>query len=217
MRVVITGTTSGIGRACAIKMLEAGHEVHGLDIKGATFEHPNYIHHVCDVADKATLPEITEVDILINNAGVQNTDRDIQVNLLGTIFCTEKYGLTSNIKSILNQASVSAHNGAEFSHYVASKGGVLAYTKCIAKQVAKFGATCNSVSFGGVLTALNAPVICNDSAWKDIMDMTPLKKWATAEEAAEWMYFLTVVNKSMTAQDIIVDNGEMHNHTFVWR
>lgn len=217
MKIVITGTTSGIGRACAIKMLEGGHEVHGLDIAESTIGHDNYIHHICDVADKATLPTIEDVDILINNAGVQNTDRDIQVNLLGTIFCTEKYGLQPNIKSILNQASVSAHNGAEFSHYVASKGGVLAYTKCIAKQVAKFGATCNSVSFGGVLTALNAPVICNESAWDSIMDMTPLKKWATVEEAAEWMHFLTVVNKSMTAQDIIVDNGEMHNHTFVWR
>ena len=47
--------------------------------------------------------------------------------------------------------------------------------------------------------------------------MTKLGKWMTPEECAEWVYFLTVMNKSCTAQDIVVDNGELFNHTFVWR
>ena len=48
------------------------------------------------------------------------------------------------------------------------------------------------------------------------MEVTPLKKWATPEEAAEWTYFISVVNKSMTGQDIIIDNGESSYTKFVW-
>lgn len=222
MRVVITGTSKGIGRALALKFLQEGHEVFGIDIERPSIglgKHGFgfYRHYLADVSHSNELPNIDGVEILINNAGVQNSGRDIEVNLLGVINCTNKYGLQPTIQSILNQASVSAHNGAEFPEYVASKGGVLAYTKAIAKQVANHGATCNSISFGGVTTELNQPVLDDAKLWNEIMDMTPLEKWASPEEAAEWMYFITVVNKSMTAQDIIVDNGEMLNHRFVWK
>ena len=221
MKVVITGTSKGIGRALALKFLHEGHVVHGLDLLEESIGQGyhgfgTYIHHVCDVSDANSLPDIYDVDILINNAGVQNSSDDISTNLWGVINCTEKYGMWPGIKSILNQASVSAHNGAEFPIYAASKGGVLSYTRAIAKAIAPWGATCNSVSFGGVMTELNKPVMENEEAWEKIMDMTPLKKWATPEEAAEWMYFIAAVNTSMTAQDIIIDNGEMMNHKFVW-
>ena len=216
MRVVITGTSKGIGRASALKFLTAGHTVFGIDIEPSSITHEMYHHSVADVAHYHILPYIADVDILINNAGVQNSGRDIEVNLKGVINCTKKYGLHPNIKSILNQASVSAHNGAEFPEYVASKGGVLAYTRHIAQEVAKYGATCNSLSFGGVLTELNQPVIDDEKLWKEIMDVTPLKKWATAEEAAEWVYFFTAVNRSCTGQDLIIDNGETMLTRFVW-
>ena len=222
MRVVITGTSKGIGRALALKFLHEGHEVFGIDIEEATISQGKhgfgyYDHNIADVSHYEELPYIGDVDILINNSGVQNSGRDLSVNLIGVINCTKEYGLQPKIKAILNQASVSAHNGAEFPEYVASKGGVLAYTKAIAKQVAKYGATCNSISFGGVTTELNQPVLDDPELWNQIMDMTPLQKWASPEEAAEWMYFITMVNRSMTAQDIIVDNGEMFNHRFVWK
>lgn len=219
MKVVITGTTMGIGRQTAIKFLDEGHEVHGIDKELSSINgYIKYQHHLCDVQYYADLPDIDDVDILINNAGIQIGDV-IQTNLQGVINCTEKYGLQPNIKSILNQASVSAHNGAEFPEYVASKGGVLAYTVWTAKAVAEYGATCNSLSFGGVYTDLNRTIMedRNPEAWNEIMDMTPLRKWATVDEAADWMLFLTMTNKSMTGQDIIIDNGEMINHRFVWR
>ena len=120
-------------------------------------------------SDRA-LPQIKCVDILINNAGTQDDDA-IDVNLKGLIRTTEEYGLQPNIKSICNMASVSAHNGAEFPYYVASKGGVLSYTKWTAKEIAKYGATCNSLSFGGVMTDLNQSVMDDDEAWEEIMCM----------------------------------------------
>lgn len=225
MRVVVTGSSRGMGYEIANLFIRAGHEVVGLDrspspdmsLVESTYR-GTYIHHICDVACPVTLPDIADVDILINNAGVQDSGDDIAINLGGVINCTKKYALDNpHIKSVLNQASVSAHNGAEFPEYVASKGGVLSYSRYTAKHIAKYGATCNSLSFGGVVTSLNQPVLDDSDLWDSIMMMTPLKKWASEKEAAEWVYFLTVVNKSATAQDIIVDNGEMFNHSFVWK
>lgn len=215
MKVVITGASNGIGKACADKFLANNHTVHGIDIAGSSIFHDNYTHHQVDVRDKEHFPVVSDVDILINSAGVQFDDC-LGINLKGLINTTEVYGLQPNIKSICNMASVSAHNGAEFPEYTASKGGVLAYTKWTAKQIAKYGATCNSISFGGVKTQLNCTVMNDSDKWAEIMSMTPLKKWAEPEECAEWVYFLTVVNRSCSGQDIIVDNLEMLNHKFVW-
>lgn len=220
MNVLITGSASGIGLECARKFLSNSHTVYGIDIKPCAEladSYPrNYTHFVVDVRMKDRLPSIEDVDILINNAGVQDSGDDIGVNLIGLINTTEKYGIQPNIKSIVNLASVSAHSGAEFPEYCASKGGVLAYTVNTAKRIAQWGATCNSLSFGGVLTDLNKPVMDDTDKWREIMNMTPLHRWATPEECAEWVYFFSVVNKSCTGQDLIIDNGEMINHKFVW-
>ena len=120
------------------------------------------------------------------------------------------------IKSVVFMASASASTGAEFPQYVASKGGMVSYMKNVALRLANYGATANSLSPGGVITPLNQHIIDSPKLWQQVMDETPLKKWATAEEIAEWTYFVAVVNKSMTAQDIVIDNGESSNSHFVW-
>ena len=218
MNVLITGSSCGIGRATALKFLEEGHKVFGIDIvspMSPLSNKNNYTHYICDIS-KGNLPDVEDIDILINNAGVQDDETAIDVNLKGLIAVTEKYGLQKNIKSILMNASVSAHNGSEFPRYAASKGGVLAYTKYVAREVAKYGATCNSLSLGGVTTALNNPIINDEKLYKAVLDETLLKKWATPEECAECIYFMTVINKTMTAQDVLIDNGEVMNQKFIW-
>lgn len=215
-KVVVTGSSFGIGLACVIKFLAEGYEVHGIDIAHPNVEHENFIHHFADVGVRCELPDICNVNYLINNAGVQNSVNDIKTNLIGVINTTEVYGLQPDIKSIVNMASVSAHNGAEFPEYVASKGGVLSYTVWTAKEVAQYRATCNSLSFGGVITELNASVMTDRSKWDEIMKMTPLSSWVTVKEAAEWIYFFTVVNKSCSGQDLVIDNLETLNHKFIW-
>ena len=121
MKVLITGTSQGIGRAISIHFLNTGHEVIGIDRKVSSIDHPLYTHFVCDVRDRENLPNVDGVDILINNAGTQNED-DIDINLKGLIWVTEKYGVRDGIRSILNIGSASAHKGAEFPEYCASKG-----------------------------------------------------------------------------------------------
>lgn len=216
MKVLITGTAQGIGKAIAEIFLKKNHTVIGIDRREAGIAHENYMHYTCDVRDRDRLPDIEGVNILINNAGTQNED-DIDINLKALIYITEKYGIQADIKSVLNIGSASAHTGSEFPEYCASKGGVLAYTKNVAIRIAPFGATCNSLDPGGVLTELNECVINDPKLWQQIMDETPLKKWATPEEIAEWAYFLTVTNTFCTGQNILVDGGESINYKFVWK
>ena len=215
MKVVVTGSSSGIGKAIALKFLKEGHEVVGIDKLPATIKRKNYSHVVADVFYDA-LPEIENVEILVNNAGVQNSGNDIDVNLKGTIVATEKYAIQPAIKSVVFIASASAETGSEFPEYAASKGGMVAYMKNVALRIAQYGATSNSLSPGGVLTSLNQHVIDDPDLWRQVMDETPLKKWATAEEIAEFAYFVAVINKSMTAQNILIDNGEAAKANFVW-
>ena len=216
MKILITGTAQGIGKAIAERFLSGGHTVHGIDRQSSTIDHPHYTHFVCDVRDKEHLPAIEGVEVLINNAGTQN-EADIDINLKALIHVTERYGIQEKIRSVLNIGSASGHTGAEFPEYCASKGGVLAYTKNVAMRIAPFGATCNSLDPGGVLTPLNECVMNDPDLWAQIMNETPLKKWATVEEIAEWAYFLTVTNTFCTGQNILVDGGESINYHFIWK
>ena len=215
MKIVVTGSSNGIGKAIAGKFLACGHTVIGIDKEKSSLRHKNYTHITTDIFS-GELPEIDGVEILVNNAGVQDSGCDIDVNLKGTIRITEKYAIQPKIKSVVFIASASASTGSEFPEYVASKGGIVSYMKNVALRIAPYGATSNSLSPGGVITPLNQHIIDSPELWQQVMDETPLNKWATAEEIAEWTYFVAVVNKSMTAQDIIIDNGESAKAKFVW-
>ena len=212
---VITGASQGIGNAIAEYFLDRGHKVLGIDRQPASISNDAYTHIRGDIRDLENLPEIDGTEILINNAGTQNED-DIEINLKSHIRITEKIGIQPKIRSILNIGSASGHTGSEFPEYCASKGGVIAYTKNVALRIARYGATCNSLDPGGVLTPLNDCVVNDTALWNEIMDQTPMKRWATVEEIARWAYFLTVENTFCTGQSIIIDGGESINSHFVW-
>ena len=212
MKVLVTGSSNGIGRAIVLKFLENNFEVIGFDILESTIKHNNYKHYIQDICDE--LPELEDLDIIINNAGIQE-GKPIDVNLKGTINVTEKY-ITPNIKSIVFIASSSASTGSEFPEYAASKGGVVTYMKNVALRIAKYGATANSISPGGVITKLNEHILNDEKLYKQVLDETLLNKWATAEEIADFVYFVSVINKSMTGEDVFIDNGEKLKSNFIW-
>ena len=219
MNILITGTTKGIGRATAIKFLREGHEVYGVDILPSSIEDNHYHHYICDIRKEDQYPELPPINILVNNAGIQGFGlEDINTNLIGLIRVTEKYAFQKDIKSVVMIGSASGHTGAEFPEYAASKGGVLTYTKSVASKLALYKATCNSLDFGGVITELNTPVIQDKEKWQQIMDVTPLKRWMTPEECADWVYFIGVVNKACTGQNILIDEGEndFGSNSFIW-
>ena len=162
MKVLVTGSSQGIGKAITELFLRKGHDVTGIDRQASSIDDARYTHIKCDVRD--ILPDMEDVEILINNAGTQNDD-DIEINLKSLIRVTEKYGVQKSIRSILNIGSASGHTGSEFPEYCASKGGVIAYTKNVALRVAEYGATCNSLDPGGVLTPLNDYVVNDPALW----------------------------------------------------
>lgn len=201
-------------------------------MRGGTIDDPGgqYTHFTADVSDPGSLPQIDGVEILVNNAGIQTPEKllgwsgkdipqDIKVNLLGAISVTEKYALQPKIKSVLFNASASALTGNEFPAYVASKAGLVGYMRHMAIRLAgEYRATCNALCFGGVLTSLNDEIIKDRLLWEKIMDVTPLKRWTTAEQAAEWIYFMTAVNSTCTGQAIDVSSGERNcADLFVWK
>ena len=65
MRVLITGTSQGIGKAIAEKFLESNYEVIGIDRKEATINNENYTHYICDIRDYNKLPKIDNINIFI--------------------------------------------------------------------------------------------------------------------------------------------------------
>jgi NAD(P)-dependent dehydrogenase (short-subunit alcohol dehydrogenase family) len=215
MKIIVTGSSKGIGKAIALEFLNNGHQVYGIDLLPSTINHPSYTHLVCDILSP-TLPKLEPCDILINNAGVQNSGNDIDINLKGTINVTKAYGLHKDIKSVLFIASASGQTGAEFPEYAASKGGMIANMKNVALEIAKYGATANSLSPGGVITDINNHILNDPSLYEKVLNETLLNKWATADEIAQFAYFLTAVNKSMTGQDLLIDNGEAHKSNFIW-
>ncbi|MBQ9045065.1 MAG: SDR family oxidoreductase [Oscillospiraceae bacterium] len=215
MNIVITGTASGIGKAAAELFLREGHTVYGFDLAASAIDHPEYHHLVCDIR-AAEVEDIPAPEILINNAGTLEEADAIDVNLKGTIRFTERFLDSAALRSVLFIASASARNGAEFPYYVASKAGLVGYMKHLASQLAKRGVTCNSISPGGVVTPANRHILESETLYAAVKAETLLGKWAEPEEIAELAYFLTVTNKSITGEDILIDNGEMLKSNFIW-
>jgi len=216
--VLISGSSNGIGRACAAKFLSAGYNVIGLDRRapdGLVGDNFRWIE--CDLSDSDSLPSLGDIDIVVSSAGVSE-DRGFDAipnNLLGCINFCERYADTPSIRAAVIIASISGHNGMTPPYYSVAQGGLLSYTKNLAQRLSRYGAVVNSVSPGGVITRMNSRILDDAKLYDRALRETLLNKWATAEEVADLVYFLTAVNKSITGQDIIIDNGECAKFNFV--
>ena len=214
MNVLVTGTAQGIGLAVANRFLEEGHTVWGVDLLPAPIDHPAYRHTEGDVRDvTVTVPDL---HVLINNAGTLEEQDALAVNLAGTMDFTERHVDSPVLKSVLFVASASARNGAEFPRYAASKAGLVGYMKNLALRLGARGVTVNSVSPGGVITPANDHILKSPALYDAVKAETLLGKWATAREVADLVYYLAAVNRSITGEDVLMDNGEMLRSNFIW-
>ena len=160
------------------------------------------------------------VDILVNNAGITRdrsvrkmTDEDwlevIETNLNSVFYCTsavlptmidQKYGRIVNISSFSGQAG----NFGQL-NYAASKGGIIAMTKVLALELAKYNITANVVAPGFTATEMVAAM--PPEVLQQILARIPLKRLAKPEEIAKAVAFLICDGDYITGQQINVNGG----------
>lgn len=173
-----------------------------------------------------TIEKYGEVHVLVNNAGtcsrldledmtLEMWDRDMDTNLKATFLFTQAvvfphmkeagYGRIVNISSIsgINGGVVSGaeKNGRSGPAYSASKGGVIAFTKWVAKELGKYGVTCNSVAPGATATAITAGVAYDTS--NQVID----RMGQPSDIANAVLYFASKDASYTTSQVLKVDGG----------
>ncbi|WP_397538620.1 SDR family NAD(P)-dependent oxidoreductase [Rummeliibacillus pycnus] len=201
-----------------IKQLQGdGHVEHLGDIREAEF-----IKHVVE----DTSNTFGHIDILVNNAGtasrlnletmtVDDWERDINTNLLATFLFTKAvvypYMKNQEAGRIVNISSISGMNGGAKSGdetigrsgpaYAASKGGVIALTKWVAREIGQYNITCNSVAPGATETGITKGVPY-DTSHQSIDRMGK-----PAEIASAVSYLVSKEASYITGQVIVVDGG----------
>jgi 3-oxoacyl-(acyl-carrier-protein) reductase len=169
---------------------------------------------------KQVADEFGRLDILVNNAGItrdsslkkmtdEQWDEVIRTNLNGYFYCTsaaipvmsdQKYGRIINISSMNGQ--IAAFGQA---NYAASKGGIIAFTKTAALELAKSGITVNTVAPGFTDTDMFAAV--PEKIQDQIKSRIPIGRFAKPEEIAKAVIFLAADGDYVTGQQINVNGG----------
>ena len=165
------------------------------------------------------LTHFGRIDILVNNAGVwkygeadkislEDWNATIQINLTSTFLVTKEV-LPSMKKNkfgrIINISSTAGQRGeAYYSHYAASKGGIISYTKSLASELGKFNINTNCVAPGWVDTEMVSSVFSDEAYKEKERKAIPVQRIATAEDIAGPVLFLA----SDLARHI---NGEILN------
>ena len=181
-----------------------------------------------DISDRVQARKVIEevlnsckrVDILVNNAGIRHdrsfrkmTDDDwtevINTNLNGTFNCTsaavpamvdQKFGRIVSIASFSGQAG----NFGQ-ANYAATKGGIIAFTKVLALELARYNITANVVAPGFTSTDMLGPI--PEDVLAQIKARIPLQRFARPEEIAKAVAFLICDGDYITGQQINVNGG----------
>jgi 3-oxoacyl-[acyl-carrier protein] reductase len=135
--------------------------------------------------------------------------RMIGVHLNGTFFCTrEALRLMSprNRGVIVNLSSVAALMGLEtVPHYSAAKGGILAFTRAVAREVGSRGIRVNAICPGYIDTPMTAPM--SELVRRAVLSRTPLGRWGLPEEIAATAAFLASDDAAFITGQWISPNG----------
>jgi 3-oxoacyl-(acyl-carrier-protein) reductase len=166
------------------------------------------------------IQECGRLDILVNNAGITRdksmrkmTDEDwtqvVNTNLNSCYYCTtaamkpmseQRYGRIINISSYVGQAG----NFGQ-ANYAASKGGIIAFTKTAAIELAKHNVTVNAIAPGFTLTDMLAKVPPN--VQEQIKSKIPMGRFGLPEEIAQAVAFLAAEGDYITGQQININGG----------
>jgi 3-hydroxybutyrate dehydrogenase len=248
--VLITGATSGIGKAIAIRFAKEGYNIvfDSIDIDGEQIAQSiadeykiQHLYFAVNIIDKEAVKKMVSdsvlkfgsIDILINNAGIQfvspidefpdeKWDAIIGVNLSSAFHLTKAVWPKMKEKQfgrIINIASAHGLVASAFkSAYVASKHGIIGFTKAIALEGAEFGITCNAICPGYVHTAIidkqipdqmKAHNMTKEEVIEKIMlDKQAIKEFISADLIADATLFLANENaRTITGISLPIEGG----------
>lgn len=231
--ILVTGGSRGIGAAIAKKFAEQGDTVYITYCKSKEAAqaleqqygiHPIFADFREDFgalkAGKAIAEQIGTIDTLVNNAAISVVDvfqcvseEDCtalyRVNLFGTVDMTRAIlptMLQQHTGNIINITSVWGQTGASCEvDYSVTKGGIIAFTKALAKEVALSGIRVNAVSPGVIDTEMNAHLSEEDR--KELAEETPLQRIGKPEEVADAVLFLASERAAFITGQILPVNG----------
>ncbi|MBC8527471.1 MAG: 3-oxoacyl-[acyl-carrier-protein] reductase [Candidatus Cloacimonetes bacterium] len=190
---------------------------------------PNVIGIKCDITQEndvenlveKTMGQFQSIDILVNNAGITRDkllirmtladwEDVIKVNLTGTFLCTQKVSkimMKQRKGKILNIASVVGIMGnAGQSNYSASKGGIIAFTKSVAKELAPRNINVNAIAPGFIKTEMTDRL--PDEVKENYLKSIPFRNFGDTQDVAELALFLCSEESDyITGQTIVIDGG----------
>jgi 3-oxoacyl-[acyl-carrier protein] reductase len=174
-----------------------------------------------DSFTQKTLDNFGKIDILVNNAGItrdgllvrmseNDWDLVLDINLKGAFNCTKAVSRTMMKQRdgrIVNMASIIGIMGnAGQANYAASKGGLIAFTKTVAKELASRNVRANAIAPGFIQTAMTAKL--SEEVRNEMLKHIPLGKLGTPQDVANLALFLASDDSAyITGQVIKVDGG----------
>jgi len=224
---IVTGAAQGIGKAVADKLAAEGATVVGADIQPGTTVTADVSKEddVRQMVDE-TLTEHGKLDVLVNVAAIvpftpwDDVDfaewrRIMSVNLDGT-FLTNHYAQKAMREAgygrIVNIASnVILAGTPNLAHYVASKGGVFAFTRALARELGQYGITVNAVAPGLTETegVMASP---HKEAFEFVQMLQCIPRRGVAADIAPAVAFLASEEAGwVTGQLLVADGGMSHN------
>ena len=168
------------------------------------------------------IAEFGKIDILVNNAGItrdtllmrmteQQWDDVMQVNLKSVFNFTHAVTpimLRQRSGSIISLSSIVGVNGnAGQANYAASKAGIIAFTKSVAKELGARGIRANAIAPGFIMTEMTAAL--SEETLKQFVSLIPMKRGGPTEEVAKVALFLASDLSSYVSGQVIQVNGAM--------
>ena len=232
-KVLVTGSTQGIGKAIAEAFVKEGYEVtvHGsADLSKADRVRAEIGASHAVVADLSNMDQVRtliqqtgDVDILILNASVQykerwydigeeTFDRQFAVNVKSTLMLIQAYCPAMKAKGwgrIVTVGSVNQYRQhPELVAYSATKCAVMSMVKNIAKDVAPFGVTVNNIAPGAIATPRNAAIFEDDAKRAAVEATIPMGCFGQPKDCVGAVMLLcSEAGSYITGSDLIMDGG----------